>query len=348
MKRRILVVSIITLFILVTMYSALWLHISTRMTDAWTDMRTRLAEAGWNTTASDITISGFPGIMTLDTGRVETTHSAGDRIAVDALRIRLRPWAPLSPSVHFHGPVTITKASGNRYRILADDLSLAIRTTASGEFASVHHGIRNLVLENNDGNHPVTVSRLDLYIRITPEPDSSVWTGTTPAGHASLTLNGLEARGKDGIRVPVIPEDFSLDLQVRGLVPTSGSLTERLDAWRSAGGAVDINRLDLKNRNVRLHANGTLALDARLQPEAALAVQVNGTRELPGTLLEHHIIRPAEAAVLRLALTGLERRQADGTQHLALPLTLQDSIIHVGPLKVARIPEILWTALISP
>ncbi len=348
MKRRILVVSIVTLLILGALYSALWFHLSSRITDAWTDIRVRLAEAGWNTAAPDITISGFPGIMTLDTGEVETTYSSGDRIAVNDLRIRLRPWAPLSPSIHIRGPVTITKASGNRYRILADDLSLAIRATVSGRIASVHHSIRNLVLENDNGNHPVTVSRLDLHIRTTPEPDGGVWTGTTPASHASLSLNGLEARGEDGIRVPVIPQDVFMELQVRGRFPTSGSLTERLDAWRSPGGAVDINRLDLKYRNVRLHATGTLALDARLQPEAALAVRVDGTGELLGTLLQHHIIRPAEAAVLRLVLTGLERRQADGTQYPVLPLTLQDSIIHVGPLKVARIPEILWTAVILP
>lgn len=311
-------------------------------------MSTRLAEAGWNTAVPDITISGFPGIMTLDIGSAETTYSAGDSISVNDLRIRLRPWAPLSPSIHIRGPVTIIKASGNQYRILADDLSVAIRATVSGRIASVHHSIRNLVLENDNGNHPVTVSRLDLHIRTTPEPNGGLWTGTTPASHASLTLNGLEARGEDGIRVPVIPEDVSVELQVRGLVPTSGSLTERLDAWRSTGGAMDINRLDLKYRNVRLHANGTLALDARLQPEAALAVQVNGTGELLGTLLQNHIIRPAEAAVLRLVLTGLERRQVDGTQYPVLPMTLQDSIIHVGPLKVARIPEILWTAVILP
>lgn len=142
-----------------------------------------------------------------------------------------------------------------------------------------------------------------------------------------------------GNEIRVIRTDFSVNGTLDARQPTP----QALQAWRDAGGTIDVDRLELVWGPVRLAGDGTMALDANLQPEGAFAARVSGLADILTALEKAAIIDARTAAIARITLAVLTRPAADGGPPQAqVPLTIQDGVLSVGPVALFKLPRIAW------
>jgi hypothetical protein len=133
------------------------------------------------------------------------------------------------------------------------------------------------------------------------------------------------------------------DLVVKGTIDPQQAAPQAVEAWRDAGGTIDISRLEIAWGPVRMVGDGTVALDAGLQPEGALSVRISGLDEILTAMERAAMIDARTAAIARITLAVLTRPSEDGGPAQArLPLTIQDRQLSVGPVKLLELPQIRW------
>lgn len=143
-----------------------------------------------------------------------------------------------------------------------------------------------------------------------------------------------------------VVESLAAEATVRGELALA-PWPEALLRWRDAGGVLDVTALEARYGPLAVTGNGTLALDTAGQPVGAFAARVSGLPQAIDMLRASGRMSQAEAAVARLAvgvLSGTPDRQAP----LALPLTLQDRTLSIGPVRLMQFPEIVWLPAAAP
>lgn len=345
MTKRFLTITTIVLTCVTGVYTACWFLASSMITRAWNETQGQLPDAGWTVSSIPVTLSGFPGIMTFDTGEIEIGHTSGFHVALDQMQIRVRPWALFSPEIRTSGPVRVTAPSGENYHLQATDSVLAVNVTASGALTGLHHELHHVVLDGGKTAPLIKADLMKLSAHIEPEEKGV----QNPAlGQISLILERLDIQDKNGRSHAAIPEDAVIDLELFGILPQSGTWKDRLDGWRQNGGTVEIRRIGLQYKHASANIRGTLALDKRLQPEAAVTAEIHGTQELPDILLGQGILKPSEATILHMVLAALRHNTTGSAQNPVIPLTLQDNTLRVGSFKISRIPDIPWLSARNP
>ena len=107
-----------------------------------------------------------------------------------------------------------------------------------------------------------------------------------------------------------------------------------LTMWNKAGGTVEIERFVLDWPPIKLEGDGTLALDQHLQPIAALSTKMQGLSHLADTLQQTDGLSTTAADSLRST--------ARGQNGIAIPVTLQNGKVWVGPVAIIDQPQIQW------
>ncbi len=187
--------------------------------------------------------------------------------------------------------------------------------------------------------------RADLSRR--PDPDH-----LTPVIILGLKLGGVVlpprltgARISKGEKAgPLGPRIAALAFEGAVMGPISPAYdTEAFAAWRDNGGTVEIENFRLHWGPLRLSANGTLALDEKMQPMGALKATVAGFAETLDALAAAGAMKKKKARTAKFFLSMLAKSPApDAPPELTLPLTLQKRTLSVGPVALAKIPPIRW------
>lgn len=168
----------------------------------------------------------------------------------------------------------------------------------------------------------------------------------------ALKLEGLavdpESLAPDERPLPAFGPEIALlaaELTVNAVPPPTGDARAWLARWRDAGGDLDLQRFKLTWGEVDIEADGTLALDAELRPIGALTARVRGHEHLIDAALAAGQMRAGDAKTARSVLDILA--QAGGGV-LSVPLTLQDGLVSLGPVPLARLAPLLPPAGQSP
>jgi hypothetical protein len=114
-----------------------------------------------------------------------------------------------------------------------------------------------------------------------------------------------------------------------------------LDAWRVAGGAIDVSRLEIDWGPLSVSADGTLALDDALRPLAALTAQIVGFGAALKALAAAGVVKQRDASLATIALNLIAKTDAEGRRVLIVPVTAQNGILMVGPITIARLAPVL-------
>jgi hypothetical protein len=133
--------------------------------------------------------------------------------------------------------------------------------------------------------------------------------------------------------------DTMVDAKLLGPPPATPDAAG-LRAWRDAGGTLDIGNLSLRWGALALGANGTLALDAQMQPEGAFTTHLSGFETALDALAAAGWIKPSAADLAKLALGLGSHPGPDGKPVVDTPLTIQNRRISAGPLKLGQVPEL--------
>ena len=114
-----------------------------------------------------------------------------------------------------------------------------------------------------------------------------------------------------------------------------------LDAWRVAGGTIDVTRLEIDWGPLSISADGTLALDDALRPLAAMTAQIVGYGAALEALAAAGMVKQREASFATTALNLIAVPDAEGRRVLTVPVTAQNGNLMVGPITIARLAPIV-------
>lgn len=206
-----------------------------------------------------------------------------------------------------------------------------------GESAAPVSGLDTGAIGGPPSEDAVTIARLDATGRPVSRDD-----GDNISASYHFILNAGDAVLPRWLDLP-LGHDVArvvLDATVQGEL-THGPWPKMLLHWRDAGGIVEVAALEAEYGPLTLTGSGTLALDKAGQPVGAFATRTSGIFGVIDTLRANGYMKQGDALVAKLAisvLAGTPDRQAP----LALPLTLQDRTLSIGPVTLMKVPEIDW------
>jgi hypothetical protein len=148
--------------------------------------------------------------------------------------------------------------------------------------------------------------------------------------------------------LPLAPPPFGSTVQeiaasatINGAV-TPGPLPQMLDSWRREGGTIQVTSFSLRWDGLEIRANGTAALDGRLQPIGALTAIIHGQGVLVDAASAAGVLKPDAAQLAKAVLGMVAKPDAAGRPAVTLPLSAQNQKLYLGPAPIARIPVINW------
>lgn len=341
MTRRFRIAAALALALLAAaagIYAWLWHRIAGEIAaglPAWT---AAMAADGVQVAHGPAVVAGFPFAFRVELPSPVIERPSGYpavRWSGERLIGTARPWRLAEWTIAVPRPSRLVLAVGR-------DAWQASVATVEGTFVGGSAGsmlalaARNIAGMESD---PLTIATAT--IRLAPE-----------AGRANAIAAAI---GVDGVRLPERAQPLlGRDIATIG---GEGTLVERiptlppaaaLEAWRAAGGNLDVTRFRLAWGAARADGAFTLALDAALQPILAGTADLAGHEAVLDALVGAGRIGRMEAFGLRALLNAVARPAADGgTPTVAAQFTVQDGRLSAGPVggssfRLLQLPRIAW------
>ncbi len=268
--------------------------------------------------------------------------SAPWRWQTPALRLRASPFAPTRARADFTGehkvvaelfgvPVAFTAATKNGVA--------RVQRRGNSQMGGVELHDSSLVIDGVSGGFTLKEALIDaFYNRAVSGP-------TTPSAGLAVALDDLILPagllpGQLGTRI----DSLNLDAEVMGAIGPEVN-TATVAAWRDGGGTVEITDFALRWGPLRIKAEGTMALDASLQPLAAFTATMTGFNETIDLLVAEGALDPRDASAAKTLLSLLAKTPlTGGAPEIAAPLTIQNQRLSVGPVPLFTLRPIVWPA----
>lgn len=340
---RIVVIVPLALLALAALYALFWLWAATRIEsdlEAWATAR---RAEGYRVAHGAVTRGGFPRYVevTIPSPVIEApAREGGWGWRGQSIVGRIRPFSL--------GDIEVT-ANGNHDLTLPAILgggSVTLAARSAGADASLGRDghFRRASIRVEDAS----IAGAAAPIRIGHLAGRADWPevkGEHTATSLAVAVDGSAIDLPPSLKLPFGPRLESLDLraEVRGVVPP-GPAVESLARWREEGGTVEVGTLGLRWPPLSLHANGTMALDDQLQPIGALTARIQGFFEAVDALTKDGVVRPRDASMAKVVLGMLAKSpNGGGPPTISVPLTIQDRLLFVGPVKLVPLPDIHWS-----
>ena len=265
--------------------------------------------------------------------------------------VEIRVWNWRRISVSLVGPHRIrsTFAGGTRtYASAGGSVRAEIRTedgrAAGGTLALERLALAATEPAATEPTHGVSVGAATFEAG---RPSTDEPTHPSTAYEIRARITDLRVPSAFGLPFGRSIELIFLDARINGPVPDD-RWPAALETWRDAGGTIDVGALRLDHGPLRMQGEGTLALDADMQPIGAFTAQLRGLFDLVEALRARGIVAARDAVMAKVVLGALAKRPTDGGPPvLNVPLTLQDRSLYVGPVRLARFPPVRWPAQMS-
>jgi hypothetical protein len=330
--------------LIVALYVGYWYYAAGQLRDgvlSW--IEERRAE-GLELTYARMDIGGFPGRLRL---RIDKPVISAPNAATPwgwegaGLDAEMRPWNPTDVHVSAAGDHAVLFGTG------ADLIALQGRAeTADGTFSYSRGALKaatvslagfDLAVAGGKVAWKLDRGRLDLDLA----PDTDEDDGKNVTIDARLGLHGFALPA--GIDLPLGTDIERLEV-AGSLIGTigNGPLAPALTAWRDDGGTIEVRRLSGDYGPLNMIADGTLALDAALQPIGAFTARIGGFFETVDVLRTRGVIRARDAVTAKMVLGVLARRDDSGHGRLTVPLSIQERTLYAGPVPLIDIDEVTW------
>lgn len=342
--------TVVGLAVLAVLYSAFWFYSANQLRAGIGDWFDTQRAAGLTATYGTLITGGFPFAMTVDVEEVQLLAPApggrdipplwgwrGEKVTATIL-----PWSLRRLKVEIVGEQELMLPGllrGIPFKGDLGRLATSILFGGDGIPDEVDIDVAGLNLATPDGRVKISTSDTKLGARrLFPNEDED--------GKATMTL---DIDSKDVVlpqilRLPLGSDVGRVRLQAKllGKLPVDGGLAD-LVRWRDSGGTIEVDSLETRYGPLILLANGTLSLDAAMQPVAALTAKIQGFFQAVDALRTQRLIRSRDAAMAKIVLGALARRpRTGGAPTISLPLSIQERTLFAGPVTLFRIPEIIW------
>ena len=289
-----------------------------------------------------IAVGGYPFAFSVKLTDVTLAEPNGLAFTSQSLKLRARPWSPGSFKVNATGGFALTLPPGTRrpaLRIAGETLRGHARFSGSPLPLAVDFSADTMTL-TEPGDTPSDSELTVATVEFTgSRPMAEPKVDTDIAYDLSFKLIDLSTPALESNPLGSSINLTQLHMQLLGVPPETWN-NAGIKAWRDAGGAVNLPDMALKWGQLDIGGNGTLALDADMQPEGAFTVKLTGFEQALDSLAAAGWMKLSVASVTKLALGIASREEPDGKRTVSAPLTIQNRHISLGPAKVGQVPEL--------
>ncbi len=326
-------------------YVVYWFVMAFQLRDAvvdWIDLRRAMGD---EITYAVSELGGFPESieLRLDEPRIATIVDGmpvewwGGRLAVS-----MGPIPTGTLTIAASGRQRMTLGAGEAARSYEGAASaLSMDVGMKGPWPTrIFLNAQGLDLRTADGADRIAAGSLDVRLRHLDPNDPDHLTPTY-----GLKVEGTDLAVPRTLSLPLGPDlaRVTLEADLLGALDL-GPVTRSFGQWRDRGGTVEVYRLEIVHGPLSIVADGTLALDGAMQPVGAMTAQVGGLFETVDRLHAAGLMKGRDAVAAKLVLGALAKRGASGGPVIVnAPLTLQDRIFYLGPVQIARVPELRWS-----
>ncbi len=358
-RYRWVLVSVPVLIILIGVgYAVLWLFGARQAEEAARGWLAAQTAAGWEAEIKDLRATGFPGRIVLEGNALRLAPPPGEatvpwRWEAQALRVHALPWAVREPTIEPVGTSTVTLPSGPNgamdgamvsHTVTADAAQADLSLDKAGQVIGFALNAANVKVGVGGGKDVIALE--SAVVSLAPhEGSGKLLDLREPSYILSVSLRGLDV--PPSLEPPLGPRGESLEAYARILGPVTldpaKPLLETVKAWRDDGGTIELDRFYLHWAPLEMSAAGSFALDQSLQPVASMNARFQGFFAAVTRLEEVGVVRAREASVARVVLGVMASRDpAGGAPLLAVPMSIQDRQIRVGPVTVLTFAPIQW------
>ena len=327
-------------------YGVLWALLATGLRDVTLNWLERQQRQGWAIAHAPVQLGGFPSWPELSLNAVSVTAPAEeggwtwqtDGITLVATIYNLSRLTIHAPNDHtFHWPTS----SQDPWTITSEQMILGVALGRRGRWRGAQLTMGEAELSDPLGRPLTGVDHLDLAFGLVPQATAS---DDRLRGNVFAKLTGSANELRVGLNLGPFDRTlraFRLDADLVGPIQP-GRLSEALEAWRNGGGTLEVRRLLLDWPPLTIDADGTLALDDRLQPIGAFSTRITGFNETIETMESRGVIPRAQATSAQVILGLMAKTPPGGEPELSVPMSLQDQRLSVGPVNLMDLPEVRW------
>lgn len=327
-------VALIALFaVAAAAYSAYWFFAARWFEQSIADWIQQRRAEGFRIEGEIAPISGFPfRLATSAAAPLIEAPGGAWRWQGEGVDAFSHPWSPLDVTIRPSGAHAAT-IEGRSYDIAAKDAEIGVDFSFGGRFEGAFLDAADAVASEKNAE-PVRIGSLSVEIEAVELAADAV--EPIAFGFAvELADLVLPAAAKPALGRELVAA--SAAGRFAGPI-LAAPLPVALRNWRDAGGAIEFDRFGLVWGPLSIDGNATVALDDRLQPLIAASTEIRGIADTFDALMAAGVIDIEHGPLGKQLLVGM----AGPDGRLALPLTLQDGYVYVGPLKLLPVKPIDW------
>jgi hypothetical protein len=336
--KRLFLIAAAALVLVVALWSGYWLYAAHQVRGsvvAWA--QTRRAE-GVTLVWDRLAVDGYPFVFRVRIDRLLVSDGRGGP-----------PWELRLPELVGTAPAwtlrhwRIEGAQGLSARLAPSDVRQAVIARAARVEGSVEPGEEGTRIETTLAELAVSAP---VAVRAASASARVLLPRRPPASHTDLFGRLTVAVENLDLPKPIAPmgdrvQHLDATFAIKGAIG-GGKRREALARWRDAGGVAELESLHLAWDRLAATAEGTFALDADMQPTAALTATLRGWSEILDALGTDGTMKSGDVVLAKLALGLLAKPGPDGRSELSAPVTIQNSTLYIAKIKAARMPRFTW------
>jgi hypothetical protein len=340
MRRRSLIVLVGLPALAVVLYSGLWFLASGNLRDGVERWAAERRADGWRVDWDDFSIGGFPLVLRarVTAPRIAAPNATWGWRGPDIIATTL-PWDFNRPTFVFPGRHQISIPHEGSARIFSLTAAEAVGNVQIRTGVPVEITAKLSQIDFRSANGEQTIADA-MSLRFAPQISDP------PGPFASLALAGVVLPAGPhavlGRNISALDAELKL-LGVSAFKPSTRlGLPAALGDWRDQGGTIEIKRLHLDWGGMKFDGDGTVALDAELQPIGAMQARIQGFRALVDGLVRARLVSARDADMAKFVLSMVARATPGGNNTVTVPVTIQDRRLFIGPAKLMELPRIDW------
>lgn len=321
--------------------AAYWVWAASQVEDAIAGWAEAQRARGYAVAYRGPALGGFPFTLSARLEAPSVEAPAGWRWSGDAIVGRGAIWAPLTLDLELPRAQQVRavwRGRDRRLAVSAADGRGAVRFRTDGEIDSASLRIADLAVRGETG-WSARAAGLDYDLTTMPAPSDRA---------ADPPRVAIEGAAREVMLPEIAGSPFGETLQhlgvsaeIVGRVPP-GDPALALAAWRDRGGRVAVRGLDLRWGPIEIAAQGTAVLDALLRPEGVFDARIRGLPEALDALAKRGKIESGAVFALKMTAIALsETEPGNGRPVVALPITLRDGLVYLGPVAIFPIGPVL-------
>jgi len=336
--RRALLLGLALLVLVCVAYTVYWNVMASRSGEWVAYWAAPAPGKAWSATYAATEASGFPFSLDIAISEPAVTWQGSTGVAIwqgPSLLARFKPWTLASFSFDLPRDQIVTVDNGLALRRLVVTLDEGTAEVAmdDGRARALEAVLTGMVVAETEGFGTMSAERIEIDVAALSDQR---------AQNVAIAARGLvlPQTAAPPFFPPEVPSAH-LAFIWKGDLPDGGLLAARLNAWREAGGVVDVTELEVDWPPLDVSAEGTLALDRELRPIGAFRADVVGYRALLDAMEAVGSLERGQATVAGTALDFMAATGDDGVKQLAVDVSIQNGMLSVGPIRVMEVPPVI-------